>query len=104
MGDNVIGIVIERRADDFVVDIGGPFAAVLNTLAFEGATRRNRPKLVEGDLVYARVTFAHKDTDTELTCLEVSGKVGLSFHIACPAPRRAPALRGLCLLCLASID
>ena len=58
----MIGTVIERRSDDFVVDIGGPFAAVLNTLAFEGATRRNRPKLVEGDLVYARVVFAHKDT------------------------------------------
>ena len=100
----MIGTVIERRSDDFVVDIGGPFAAVLNTLAFEGATRRNRPKLVEGDLVYARVVFAHKDTDTELTCLEVTGKVGLSLHLACPAPRQAPALRELCLLCLAFSD
>ena len=90
----MIGIVIERRSQDLIVDIGGPSAAVLNTLAFEGATRRNRPKLVEGDLVYARVVFAHKDTDTELTCLEVSGKVCLCLHIACVTPHQVPVMRG----------
>ena len=77
VGDNVIGMVIERHSDNLVVDIGGPFHAVLNSLAFEGATRRNRPKLIEGDLVYARVTLAHRDVDTELSCTEVSGKVCL---------------------------
>ncbi len=76
VGDNVIGMVIERHGENLILDIGGPFAAVLNSLAFEGATRRNRPKLGEGDLVYARVTLAHKDVDTELSCTEVSGKVG----------------------------
>ena len=75
VGDNVIGIVIERHGENLALDIGGPFPAVLNSLAFEGATRRNRPKLGEGDLVYARVTLAHKDVDTELSCTEVSGKV-----------------------------
>ena len=75
VGDNVIGMVIERHSDNLILDIGGPFPAVLNSLAFEGATRRNRPKLNEGDLVYARVTLAHKDVDTELSCTEVSGKV-----------------------------
>ena len=75
VGDNVIGVVIERHSDNLILDIGGPFPAVLNSLAFEGATRRNRPKLGEGDLVYARVTLAHKDVDTELSCTEVSGKV-----------------------------
>ena len=75
MGDNVIGMVIDRHSENLILDIGGPFPAVLNSLAFEGATRRNRPKLGEGDLVYARVTLAHKDIDTELSCTEVSGKV-----------------------------
>ena len=75
MGDNVIGMVIERHSDNLILDIGGPFPAVLSSLAFEGATRRNRPKLGEGDLVYARVTLAHKDVDTELSCTEISGKV-----------------------------
>ena len=77
-------MVVERHSDNLILDIGGPFQAVLNSLAFEGATRRNRPKLSEGDLVYARVTLAHKDVDTELSCIEASGKVGslgVSRHV-----------------------
>ncbi|BDA49650.1 Exosome complex component rrp40 [Coccomyxa sp. Obi] len=73
-GDDVVGIVLERHAENFVVDIGAPFPAVLNFLAFEGATRRNRPKLSEGDLVYARVVLAHRDTDTEVSCTDSGGK------------------------------
>lgn len=83
VGDNVVGMVIERHSDTLIVDIGGPFPAVLNSLAFEGATRRNRPKVAEGDLVYARVTLAHKDLDTELCCTEVSGKVCLHHLLSC---------------------
>ncbi|KAK9904762.1 hypothetical protein WJX75_002069 [Coccomyxa subellipsoidea] len=73
-GDDVVGVVVERHAENFVVDIGAPFPAVLNVLAFEGATRRNRPKLAEGDLVYARVVLAHRDIDTELACVDAGGK------------------------------
>ncbi len=71
----MVGIVLERHAENFVVDIGAPFPAVLNFLAFEGATRRNRPKLSDGDLVYARVVLAHRDIDTEVSCTDSSGKV-----------------------------
>ena len=76
------------------MDIGGPFHAVLNSLAFEGATRRNRPKLDEGDLVYARVTLAHKDVDTELSCTEVSGKVCLILWI--PVLQGSPVDKASC--------
>ena len=79
VGDSVVGRVLERHSENFAVDIGGPFPAVLNVLAFEGATRRNRPKLVEGDLVYARVVLAHRDVDTELSCVDVSGKVNARY-------------------------
>ena len=71
----MVGRVLERHSENFVVDIGGPFPAVLDVLAFEGATRRNRPKLAEGDLIYARVVLAHRDIDTELSCVDISGKV-----------------------------
>lgn len=83
MGDAVVGIVVERHVDSFNVDLGGPFPAVLPALAFEGATRRNRPNLVAGDLVYARVTAASRDTDPELACTDASGKarrIHASFH------------------------
>lgn len=81
VGDNVVGTVIERLSENFNVDIGGPFPAVLNVLAFEGATRRNRPKLAEGDLVYARIVHARSDTETELSCMDASGKVGKRFIV-----------------------
>lgn len=33
------------RAENYAVDIGAPFRALLPVLAFEGATKRNRPHL-----------------------------------------------------------
>lgn len=41
-------------------------------LAFEGATRKTRPQLSAGDLVYARVAIAHKHLEPELECLSAS--------------------------------
>jgi exosome complex component RRP40 len=42
----VIGVVVGKNgAEGFRVDIGGPHNANLDALAFEGATKRNRPNL-----------------------------------------------------------
>lgn len=105
-GDDVVGVVLERHAENFVVDIGAPFPAVLNSLAFEGATRRNRPKLAEGDLVYARVVLAHQDIDTEVSCTDSGGKVctlnqihpGIEMHIF--ERIRFGNLRYICCVCI----
>lgn len=44
--ESVIGVVIGKNgAEGFRVDIGGPHNANLDGLAFEGATKRNRPNL-----------------------------------------------------------
>ncbi len=43
--ESVIGIITQKYGENFDVDIGGPFTATLPVLAFEGATRRNRPNL-----------------------------------------------------------
>lgn len=43
--ESVIGIITEKYGENFAVDIGGPFIATLPVMAFEGATRRNRPNL-----------------------------------------------------------
>jgi exosome complex component RRP40 len=40
--------------------------ALLGQLAFEGASKKTRPQLVSGDLVYARVSRAVKGEDVEL--------------------------------------
>ena len=42
-GDNVLGIITSKAGDIFKVDIGTSEQASLSYLAFEGATKRNRP-------------------------------------------------------------
>lgn len=44
-GDQVIGIVTARAGDVFRLDVGGSEQASLSYLAFEGATKRNRPNV-----------------------------------------------------------
>lgn len=41
--------------------------------SYAGATKRNKPELKRGDSIYARVTMAHRDLDTELVCTVASG-------------------------------
>lgn len=41
----VLGIIIARHAEGYRVDIGSSQAAALDALAFEGATKRNKPNL-----------------------------------------------------------
>lgn len=54
------------------MDIGGAQAAILPVLAFEGATKKNKPNLVPGTLVYARISLANKDMEPELQCFNPS--------------------------------
>ncbi|PCH40229.1 hypothetical protein WOLCODRAFT_68769 [Wolfiporia cocos MD-104 SS10] len=68
--ESVIGMVIARSGDNWRVDIGSAHMATLDGLAFEGATRRNRPNLKVGSLLYARVSLAHKDMEPELECFD----------------------------------
>ncbi len=72
--DRVIGIVEDRVASDgsggdiYRVNIGGPHPALLSNLSFEGATKRNKPNLVPGMLVYARIESTPPSMDCTLTC------------------------------------
>mmetsp|Transcript_1714 Transcript_1714/g.2347 ORF Transcript_1714/g.2347 Transcript_1714/m.2347 type:complete len:272 (+) Transcript_1714:76-891(+) len=72
--DRVVGIVLQDRmgtmggADVYRVDIGAPHTCSLSSLAFEGATKRNRPQFSAGTLVYARVTSEGDVTDPVLSC------------------------------------
>jgi exosome complex component RRP40 len=59
--DRVVGIVQDRAGSDngsdvYRVHIGSSHPAMLNTLDFEGATKRNRPSFKPGAVVYARIT------------------------------------------------
>ena len=46
--------------------------AFLPQLAFEGATKKTRPQLKPNDLVYAKVVFAQKNMEIELSCVNPS--------------------------------
>eukprot|EP00300_Choanocystis_sp_HF-7_P009894 c16687_g1_i3.p1 GENE.c16687_g1_i3~~c16687_g1_i3.p1 ORF type:complete len:179 (+),score=34.10 c16687_g1_i3:334-870(+) len=72
----VIGRVVEKHADNYRLDIGSATTASLNTIAFEGATKRNRPNIEIGALVYCRVTVADKDLEPEVSCISLTNKHG----------------------------
>eukprot|EP00729_Bicosta_minor_P009006 gene9006-23745_t len=73
-GDNVVGVVIGKPGENYSVQIGTSRNASLPFLAFEGATRRNRPNIQIGDTVFARVAFNNKFVDPELTCMNAQMK------------------------------
>ncbi|KAI9246143.1 hypothetical protein BY458DRAFT_528232 [Sporodiniella umbellata] len=71
-GESVIGTVTAKLGEYFRVDIGTAHSAVLPMLAFEGATKRNRPNLSVRSLVYTRVSMANRDMEAELECVNPS--------------------------------
>lgn len=72
-GDLVIGVIQGRIMTDHRVSLQ-PFSRSvrLGELAFENATRKNKPKLVQGDVVYARVASADPALDPELECFDAT--------------------------------
>lgn len=72
--DRVIGIVEERVASDgsggdiYRINISGPHPAQLSNLSFEGATKRNKPQLKTGMLLYCRVSQLLVAMDPVLSC------------------------------------
>ncbi|XP_008325043.1 exosome complex component RRP40 [Cynoglossus semilaevis] len=96
-GETVIGIVTAKSGDVFKVDVGGSEQASLSYLAFEGATKRNRPNVQVGDLLFAQFIVANKDMEPELACIDSSGRAsgmgvfgggGLLFRVSLGLVRR----------------
>lgn len=75
-GENVIGVVVQKSGDIFRVDVGGSLTAALSYLSFEGATKKNRPEVEIGDVIYAKMLVASKDMEPELVCVDSHGKKG----------------------------
>ncbi|XP_058044837.1 exosome complex component RRP40 isoform X2 [Ahaetulla prasina] len=73
-GDHVIGIVTAKAGDIFKLDVGGSEHASLSYLAFEGATKRNRPNVQVGDLIYGQFIVANKDMEPEMVCIDSSSR------------------------------
>ncbi|CAO3584382.1 unnamed protein product [Absidia cylindrospora] len=68
-GELVLGTVLARLGEYYRVDIGAARPAILPHLAFEGATKRNKPNLTVKTLVYCRVSLANPDMEPEFKCV-----------------------------------
>ncbi|KAL8866659.1 MAG: hypothetical protein Q9174_006167, partial [Haloplaca sp. 1 TL-2023] len=68
--DLILATVHHSSADYFHCSITphNPHA-LLPHLAFESATKKTRPQLPPGALIYARVLTASKHSETEITCV-----------------------------------
>jgi exosome complex component RRP40 len=73
VGDAVVGIVRARGAEAYSVHVRGSAPATLPLLAFDGASRRNKPSLAPGACVFARVVAASRHVNPELACTAPPG-------------------------------
>ena len=74
VGDFVVGKVVMKTAEFFKIDICAVNTAMLLAMAFDRATRKNRPNLDIDSWVFARVSHFDPHIDPELDCLTVSSK------------------------------
>ncbi|WVQ73177.1 hypothetical protein IAR50_002741 [Cryptococcus sp. DSM 104548] len=70
--DMVLGVIIARHSEGYRVDLGSAQMAQLDALSFEGATKRSKPNLKVGTLVFARVVSASRDMEPELECFDAN--------------------------------
>lgn len=77
-GDFVIGTVTGTFGESYRVSLSNFSSNVsLNSMAFPNATKKNRPNLKVGSLIYARISHADPEIDVEIECLDpTTGKDG----------------------------
>lgn len=75
-GELIIGCIVQKSGDIFRVDIGSSDTACLSYLAFESATKKYRPDVNIGDIIYGKLIVANKDYESELVCVDSMGKKG----------------------------
>jgi exosome complex RNA-binding protein Rrp4 len=73
VGDNVVAVIEDKLGDFYILNIFTGGTATMSRLAFDGATKRNKPELKRGDVVYARVVLVDRNCDVELSCLAPVG-------------------------------
>lgn len=73
VGDTVVGVVVDRTSEAYRVRLHGTAVAMLPLLAFDGATKRNKPSINIGSIVFAQVSGAVRAFDPELSCTAISG-------------------------------
>ncbi|KRW99944.1 Nucleic acid-binding, OB-fold [Pseudocohnilembus persalinus] len=72
--DFIIGIVSQKQGEFYTLNIGASQEAVLGSLEFEGATKKNKPNLEPGQLVYCRVIGINKYLRPRCSCVNPKSK------------------------------
>ena len=109
-GDLVIAQIRGTSFETYHLHIN-PFSpqVLMGQLSFEGATKKTRPQLKINDLVYAKVVFAQKNMEVELSCVNPStGKAepdglgpltgGMVFDVSCGMAERMLKKQGVSFL------
>ncbi len=76
LNDRVICIVEDRIGDYYRVTLpaSSSGSALLHNCSFEGATKRNRPNLKNGDMLYARISICNALMEPEVSCCVLAGE------------------------------
>jgi exosome complex component RRP40 len=72
--DYVIVVVSGKTNDNYFCSLGSGTSYVLSALDFEGATKKNRPNLAVGSLVYARVIETSGCLRGRISCINPKSK------------------------------
>jgi exosome complex component RRP40 len=71
--DHVIGVVVGKLSEGFRVLLQEHSPVVrLGQFAFENASKKNRPNLATGTLVYGRISMADPDIEAEMECFDAT--------------------------------
>lgn len=68
----VIGIILKRKGENYLIDIGGSERATISCLAYENTSKKNRKEMKPGDLVFGQLLVANKDMEPELVCIDLN--------------------------------
>ncbi|XP_053636147.1 exosome complex component RRP40 [Cherax quadricarinatus] len=67
----VIGIVIKKTGNNYIIDIGASDKATISELVFENSSKKARKELKPGDLIFGQILVANKNIEPELVCIDV---------------------------------
>ncbi|XP_044730744.1 exosome complex component RRP40 [Chrysoperla carnea] len=69
-GESILGVVTNKSSEALKLDIGASEQASLSFLAFEGASKKYKPEVAVGDVIYGRLLAAGSDVEPELVCID----------------------------------
>ncbi|XP_042210965.1 exosome complex component RRP40-like [Homarus americanus] len=66
----VIGTVLKKKGDNYIIDIGASEQATISYLSFENASKKTKKEMKVGDLIFGQLLVANKDMEPELVCID----------------------------------